>query len=142
MSNTPQTRDALIEALADIEHQRWGDWQKWVHQRCVEEPSTDEFGTHPLTIPAITVRHWERLIATPYADLPEHGKQSDRDQVARYLPLIVAFVAEWIGREGGRFAIHEPDVDEMVHSWRDAMTRPEAGTVLHRWHAGHDPHPA
>lgn len=74
--------DELVEKLAEIEHARWADWQRWVHDRCV----ANEDGS--LTIPAGNVARWERQIATPYADLSEPEKQSDRDQVARYLPLV------------------------------------------------------
>lgn len=79
---------ALMEQLADIEHQRWADWQKYLHSKCHDM----ELGF--LTIPAELVTQWKRQIATPYAELSEKEKQSDRDQVARYWPLIEALTAE------------------------------------------------
>lgn len=72
----------LIEALAAIEHQRWSDWQSWVHSLC--ERRDDGC----LVIPADDAARWERQIATNYEQLSEREKQADRDQVARYLPLI------------------------------------------------------
>jgi hypothetical protein len=72
----------LIEALAAIEHERWAHWQQYVHQqgtRC-------EDGS--IVLPPHLVKHWERQIATAYKDLTEEEKQSDRDQVGKYLPLI------------------------------------------------------
>ena len=85
------TVDELIEQLAAIEHERWADWQRWLHSRC-----GDPRATGGLEICKTDVLRWERQIATPYADLSEHEKQSDRDQVARYWPLIVEFFAGWI----------------------------------------------
>lgn len=97
------TRDELIERLADVEHQRWADWQQWVHQqgeRVLREGRTTCAGLTldggDLVLLANDVSRWERQIATPYADLSEREKQSDREQVMRYWPLIVTFVAEWL----------------------------------------------
>jgi hypothetical protein len=72
----------LREQLAAIEHQRWADWQSYLHSCC----RRNDDGS--LTIPAELVNRWDRQIATPYADLPEQSKDSDREQVDRYWPLI------------------------------------------------------
>lgn len=85
------TKQELIEQLADIEHQRWSDWQRYQHSQMTEGAAHNG-----RVLNGGLYSHWERLIATDYADLPEHSKQSDRDQVMRYLPLIVEFVADFI----------------------------------------------
>ncbi len=72
----------LIEQLAAIEHERWASWQDYLHRIC--EPREDG----ALIIPTGFVDRWERQIATPYADLSEAERESDREQVRRYLPLI------------------------------------------------------
>lgn len=74
--------EALTEALAAIEHERWAHWQAYVHSQGVRKPDGR------LVLPAELVARWERQIATPYTSLSENEKKSDRDQVARYLPLI------------------------------------------------------
>lgn len=79
---TSEELTLLREQLAAIEHERWADWQRHLHARCAV--GTD--GTR--TIPADLVARWERQIATAYGDLTEPEKQSDRDQVDRYWPLI------------------------------------------------------
>lgn len=73
--------DEYIEELADIEHQRWADWQRWVHDESIGHPDG-------LIIPQDLVNRWERQINTPYSKLSEKEKQSDRNQVQRYLPTI------------------------------------------------------
>lgn len=72
----------LLEKLAAAEHERWAHWQRYLHQQCTPGPDGS------LTIPADLVRRWTVQIDTPYADLTQAEKDSDRDQVERYLPLI------------------------------------------------------
>lgn len=72
----------LIEQLAAIEHERWASWQSYLHGKCERTPDGG------LAIPAALVERWERQIATPYADLSDAEKASDREQVMRYWPLI------------------------------------------------------
>lgn len=74
--------DELFEQLAAIEHERWADWQKYMHGRCVKNPDGS------LTIPADLVERWERQIVTPYEQLTEAEKASDREQVHRYWHLV------------------------------------------------------
>ena len=72
----------LYERLAAIEHERWADWQRYLHSKCERNPDG------LLTIPASLVAHWERQIATPYEQLSEAEKDSDREQVDRYWHLL------------------------------------------------------
>lgn len=72
----------LYEKLAAIEHQRWSDWQRYVHGLCARQVDGS------LVIPAEQVARWERQINTDYPDLTEDEKNSDREQVDRYWPLI------------------------------------------------------
>jgi hypothetical protein len=77
-----QDWEEIREKLADIEHQRWADWQKYLHSKCI----SDEFGN--LKIMSGNVKHWERQINTPYSELSEAEKKSDMNQVDRYWHLI------------------------------------------------------
>lgn len=74
--------EKLLERLASIEHERWSHWQRYIHEQCVR----GEDGS--LTIPADLVRRWSEQLETPYSELSEEEKASDRDQVQRYLPVI------------------------------------------------------
>jgi len=75
----------LFEKLADIEHQRWADWQKYMNSLCIKNKDGS------LTIPKDKVEHWQRQIDTDYKDLTEKEKDSDREQVMRYWKLIESF---------------------------------------------------
>lgn len=75
--------DELRERLAAAEHERWARWQRWMHDQCPSSPVTGD-----RIIPAHLVARWERQIATPYAELSESEKFSDRAQVDRYWPMI------------------------------------------------------
>jgi hypothetical protein len=75
----------IKEQLADIEHQKWSHWQKYLHSKCVEH--SDGKGEW-VCFPSELFRHWERQINTPYSELTEKEKDSDREQVERYLYLI------------------------------------------------------
>jgi hypothetical protein len=74
--------DRLKEQLAAIEHERWAHWQAYLHSKGRRLPDG------ALLLPADLVTHWERQIATPYEELSEIEKDSDRDQVDRYLSVI------------------------------------------------------
>ncbi len=80
------TEQELIEQLADKEHESWANWQKYLHSLC------DRREDGSLVIPAARIRHWEKEIATPYAELPDHVKQFDRDEVKHILPIIEQYV--------------------------------------------------
>jgi len=103
----------LREELADIEHQRWSDWQKYVHSKCfiaehnenglvcwcnpkiemMENANNVVVHNNCLIIPEWAVDQWQRQIKTSYKDLSEKEKESDREQVKRYLPLLKSFIA-------------------------------------------------
>lgn len=111
------TKDDVIETLAAIEHQRWADWQKYLHSEGFWHPVPFR-GEEHLAIPKECIDRWERQIVQPYAQLSEAEKESDRAQVDRYWPVIVEFVAEWMASfvHDGFFTT------EQVDAWREEMT--------------------
>jgi hypothetical protein len=74
--------DELVEELAAIEHARWAKWQQYLHGKA--QPRADG----SLVIPSELVRRWEHQIETPYSELSEKEKESDREQVRAYLDII------------------------------------------------------
>ena len=94
---TKYPKSKLFEELASIEHTRWADWQEYVFEKCerhyniYKDKKTGELvqeETNKLVIPEWAVKNWERQIKTPYKDLSEEEKNSDREQVMRYWYLL------------------------------------------------------
>jgi hypothetical protein len=83
----------LVEQLAAVEHERWSHWQRYVHSKCVRQPDGS------LLLPAGLVARWEKQIDTKYAELDEQERESDREQVRKYLPLIASALAARVDRE-------------------------------------------
>lgn len=83
-----------MEALADIEHQRWASWQKYLHEKlkvCLD-------GNYYLH--KDWRNRWFKQIITPYKDLSEREKESDRKEVRRYMKHILAVLeSEFKGGE-------------------------------------------
>ena len=57
--------EEAIDVLADIEHDRWAHWQRYMHQK--GERRSDG----SLVLPAELVKQWDRQISTPFAELSE-----------------------------------------------------------------------
>jgi hypothetical protein len=72
----------VMEQLAAVEHERWSHWQRYLHSQCVPG------GDGSLIIPAALVSRWTEQMSTDYADLTEAEKESDREQVRKYLLVI------------------------------------------------------
>ncbi|MFJ4194686.1 hypothetical protein [Pseudomonas sp. NPDC089534] len=75
--------EGIFEQLAVIEHDRWSHWQRYMHSKGVRQTDGS------LLIPPDLVEWWERQMTTDYADLTEKEKDGDREQVQKYLPLIL-----------------------------------------------------
>lgn len=74
----------FVETGAALEHARWARWQKYLHSRGI----VDNKGEGYLCIPMGLIKHWERQIETPYSELSESEKESDRKEAREYLPLL------------------------------------------------------
>lgn len=74
----------LIEHLADKAHASWARWMAHLFRICEKRPDGS------VVIPSLLVERWQRQIATPYAQLSEHEKRSDRDEVDQLLPVLRA----------------------------------------------------
>ena len=72
----------MKEQLAEFAHEQWSGWMKYLFSKC----SMNQDGT--ATIPAWAVERWKRQIRTPYRDLPENEKESDRKEADKVLAII------------------------------------------------------
>jgi hypothetical protein len=77
--NPDEIYTATREQLADISHEIWSSWTRWQFSVCT--PNADG----SLTIPASLVERWTRQMNTPYAELSEREKDSDREQADKIM---------------------------------------------------------
>lgn len=80
--------NAIVEDLARIEHERWSHWQMYMHGKGTRQPDGSLLLSHDL------VERWDRQIGTTYENLTESEKDGDREQVRKYLPLIVGALSK------------------------------------------------
>jgi hypothetical protein len=88
------TEQELIEALADKEHASWARWMAYLFANCLDVGDYDVAGYQSYVIPRELVARWKRQIVTPYTDLSEREKQSDRDEVAHILPIVEEYSSQ------------------------------------------------
>ncbi len=67
------------EILADIQHEIWASWMEYLFSVCTDNLDGS------VTIPASSVNHWQRQIATRYIDLSEREKDSDREHADKIM---------------------------------------------------------
>ena len=86
---------ALREALADYAHAAWSGWMKYLFSKT--ETSERFFsGEIVVVIPRWAVDRWQRQMNTPYADLPEEEKKSDREEADKIMGAIARhFTRTW-----------------------------------------------
>ena len=72
----------FLEPLANLEHERWSHWQKYLHSQCIRNDDGS------LTIPKELVERWERQINTNYSELSSKEKNSDRNEARKTINLI------------------------------------------------------
>ena len=77
-----------VEELASQEHARWSHWQKYLHGKGERQ----EDGS--LLLSADLVHRWEKQACTEYANLSPEEQESDREQVRKYLPILVRNLAK------------------------------------------------
>ena len=64
--------DNLIEKLAALEHEQWAHWTRYMLDNLTSE----------------NIQRWQRQIETPYEDLSEKEKESDRVWARKVMELM------------------------------------------------------
>lgn len=72
----------LREQLAALAHEQWSGWMRYLFTKGHRDPD-GSFDINP-----DSVARWERQMNTPYAELPESEKQSDRAEADKVLAVI------------------------------------------------------
>jgi len=72
LSARKRADDALVEALAALEHDRWSRWE--TYRESVDSPERRD--------------EWKRKRETPYADLTHEEQESDRVEARKTIALL------------------------------------------------------
>jgi hypothetical protein len=78
-------QDTRREPLADVQHEIWSHWMRYLFTRGYELPG----GGYALH--ASDVERWRRQMTTSYPDLSEREKDSDREQADKVLAKLWEF---------------------------------------------------
>ena len=118
-----KTGNVMREELADLCHKQWSGWMEYLFSKCTAE--TGQFGrdTGNLVIPERSVERWQRQLHTPYADLSEDERESDRKEADKFIAIMLLQTVAQQAEDKGL--------------WFDAKTAPEAylQQELRRLHA-------
>lgn len=72
----------LVENLSDVSHEIWSHWMKYMFSICRKTDKGD------IVIDATNVKRWERQMITPYSELTEKEKASDREQAFKIIDSV------------------------------------------------------
>jgi hypothetical protein len=75
-------KDDRIEQLADYAHSTWSGWMEYLFKKSEATPSGS------VVIPSGLVQRWKRQMSTPYAELSEEEKGSDRVEAHKILAIL------------------------------------------------------
>jgi hypothetical protein len=75
----------IKEDLADVSHEIWSHWMRYLFSRCED----DDLG---MVIDWPDAEHWKRQMNTPYDELTEKEKKSDREQADKILKVIFKYL--------------------------------------------------
>lgn len=89
-TNKEDWEGEFVEKGADLEHARWSKWQDYVFSKCEMKVIDDKAY---MCLPNEFYQRWARQIDTPYSELSEAEKESDRKEVRQYLPLIQSLLS-------------------------------------------------
>lgn len=71
------------EDLAAYAHESWSGWMKYLFSKCKPGPDGS------VTIPEEFVKRWTRQMETPYKELPEGEKKSDREEAVKMQRILL-----------------------------------------------------
>ena len=106
----------LREKLAKLAHEQWSGWMIYLFSKCSCHARLDGIRI----IPEWAVKRWARQSNTPYDELSEEEKDSDRTEADKFLSLlkqpeptgeVAELYAELIKRENRISQLHDKTVE-------------------------------
>ena len=70
-------KNSILEVLAEVSHEIWAHWMQYLFS------CTSTSTTGGITLQTEKAQRWLRQMGTPYKELSEEEKKSDRDQAQK-----------------------------------------------------------
>jgi len=71
------------EKLAAYAHEAWAGWMRHLFEQCLDDGVVGIADRASVVIPPDLVARWKRQMNTPYEELPENEKESDRAEAIK-----------------------------------------------------------
>lgn len=92
--------EKIKEIFASKIHDVWAYWQKYLHSVCTIELKDGFFEeTGRLIIESDKVKQWQRQIETPYSELSELEKKSDRQIFEKFYSEALQEYGQWVRQQ-------------------------------------------
>lgn len=82
LTENPDDDSEIREKLASVQHEIWAHWMEYFHSRMTWDEDVGYI------VSPVDVIRWKRQRNTPYEQLAEHEKESDRNQADKVLALL------------------------------------------------------
>lgn len=79
-------KKSLRENLADLAHNQWSGWMRYLFSKCTTLPNGD------MVIPSEFVNRWKRQIDTPYIALSEEEQHSDLLEAGKMIHTVLNWI--------------------------------------------------
>ena len=79
--------DELLELVADFFHMNWSHWMKYQFSKMWED-DPDPYPSRGMMMDQDDVSRWKRQMNTPYSELSEKEKDSDREWAKKLMDLL------------------------------------------------------
>lgn len=76
------TKKKIRERIADVQHEIWAHWMRYLFSVGYEDMEGN------FIIPADKARRWKRQTETPYSELTEKERESDRHQADKVIAVL------------------------------------------------------
>jgi len=73
----------MVEVFANFCHNQWANWMEWMLPRVLDNPKHINSD-----YPETWTERWRRQMRTPYSELSEDEKESDRKEARKILSIL------------------------------------------------------
>lgn len=82
----------LREQIAAVQHEIWSHWMRYLFSRTEASDSAGSCIYGGAIIPNTLVLRWQRQMETPYAELTDKERESDRHQADKVITLFTGTI--------------------------------------------------